>query len=179
MTQIVTLKMAIASGLTQYFTGVPCSRGHITRRSVATRACLECKKAWRRTEAGKKCARRQTKRWRTETEAGREARRRGRRNHRKTLAWKVHVSRQILIHNARKKAAFPPWADARIIAQFHLDCPKGFHVDHIIPLKGITADGYPVSGLHVLPNLQYLPALENCTKSNRMRRHEQDMCEAA
>lgn len=48
------------------------------------------------------------------------------------------------------------------------DC-VGYHVDHIIPLKGFTEEGYEVCGLHILENLQYLPAGENQTKFNRMR----------
>jgi hypothetical protein len=56
----------------------------------------------------------------------------------------------------------PKWADIKAIEQFYLNCPKGYHVDHIIPLQGKN-----VRGLHVLENLQYLPAKENISKKNK------------
>src|ERR1035437_988360 len=57
---------------------------------------------------------------------------------------------------ALKLRAFPLWANRENIKEIYKHCPKGFHVDHEIPLKGKN-----VSGLHVEFNLQYLPALEN------------------
>ena len=57
----------------------------------------------------------------------------------------------------------PKWADLKAIEQFYLNCPKGFHVDHIIPLQGKD-----VRGLHVLENLQYLPAKDNISKGNKL-----------
>lgn len=63
---------------------------------------------------------------------------------------------------SRMKVATPRWADIGAIRKFYEACPAGMHVDHVIPLKGKL-----ISGLHVLENLQYLPAQENQRKLNR------------
>jgi hypothetical protein len=57
----------------------------------------------------------------------------------------------------------PKWADLAAIDEFYRNRPQGYHVDHIIPLRGEN-----VCGLHVLENLQYLPAAENLAKGNRL-----------
>jgi hypothetical protein len=63
---------------------------------------------------------------------------------------------------AAKLERVPAWADLEKIKEFYKNRPEGYHVDHIIPLQGEK-----VSGLHVLSNLQYLPAKENISKSNK------------
>lgn len=64
---------------------------------------------------------------------------------------------------AQKLKATPKWSNLDLIKEFYANCPKGFEVDHIIPLQGKI-----VSGLHVEYNLQYLPKSENKRKGNRM-----------
>jgi hypothetical protein len=63
---------------------------------------------------------------------------------------------------AQEKRSTPAWAEHERIAEFYANCPPGWHVDHFYPIQG-----QHVSGLHVLANLQYLPATENLRKSNR------------
>jgi hypothetical protein len=67
------------------------------------------------------------------------------------------------IRRATKLNATPKFANIKKIKEIYKNCPKGFHVDHIIPLKNKL-----VCGLHVEWNLQYLPAKENLSKSNKL-----------
>jgi hypothetical protein len=62
----------------------------------------------------------------------------------------------------RVKQVTPKWADLDAIKDFYMKRPIGYHVDHIVPINGEN-----VTGLHVLNNLQYLPAKENLAKSNK------------
>lgn len=73
------------------------------------------------------------------------------------------------LHFRRKdvKDRTPPWVSRPDLLAVYAGCPKGMHVDHIVPLKGYV-DGRRVSGLHVPWNLQYLSPSENLRKSNRI-----------
>lgn len=66
------------------------------------------------------------------------------------------------LYRTRKQQQCPSWANIEAIKQIYLTCPNGYHVDHIVPLKGKL-----VSGLHVETNLQHLPAKENMQKRNK------------
>lgn len=61
----------------------------------------------------------------------------------------------------------PKWVDLNEILEVYANCPKGYEVDHIIPLRG-SIDGRPVTGLHVAYNLQYLTPTQNRKKRHRI-----------
>lgn len=54
MKEIISRKEAKVLGLTHYFTGKPCSRGHLSLRYVTTCQCVECLNKWQIENADKK-----------------------------------------------------------------------------------------------------------------------------
>lgn len=172
---------AMEAGESTYLSESTCVNGHTSERETRSGRCIQCRRdAERRTykekyqtkikpristpEARKKAAEKQKdfrnkwseERLAAERERAKLAAREWRKNnplHRNALKRKYVADRAMRI---------PKWADMSKITEFYLGCPPGYHVDHIIPMRGKS-----VSGLHVHYNLQYLPAIENMRKNNR------------
>jgi len=68
-----------------------------------------------------------------------------------------------LMKEEKIRMATPKWCDKSALNKFIIGCPEGYHVDHIIPMRGED-----VWGLNIPENLQYLPAQENLSKSNKV-----------
>lgn len=158
------------------FTGLPCVRGHIAERFVSCGVCVECNRqnaaARRRshpeqTRAAVRIAHAKydysasyeisNARWRAANPD--KLRQYRRRSYEKSdpAYWRAKRAER----RAREKQQMPAWADREAIAKIYAQCPKGHHVDHVIPLRGRL-----VSGLHVEANLQYLTASANHRKHN-------------
>ena len=127
-----TAKEAAAIGLGTYFTGKPCSKGHVYIRLVCNRGCYACI---------------------IESQA----------RYDKTPKGRANIRRKSHAKQEKIRIATPKWSDKSAVNRFLDGCPEGHHIDHIVPLRGKS-----VCGLHVLENLQYLPAQENLKKSNKV-----------
>jgi hypothetical protein len=71
-------------------------------------------------------------------------------------------------YKANKRKATPVWANNKLIQNIYKNCPEGFHVDHIYPLRSPI-----MCGLHVENNLQYLKAEQNIAKNNKVNFKDQ------
>ena len=170
--------LAKQNGEKHYMADKPCKRGHIGLRITATGTCVECKniKERERYYSNPEATKAKTKK---KYDANAETIRARRRdwyyaNIEQARAEAAPRSRSWRKNNPKHHNAFtaahkkvikirtPSWSDMTKIVEFYKGCPDGYHVDHVIPLRGNI-----VSGLHVVENLQYLPARENISKSNR------------
>lgn len=169
-------------GAPTYFTGAPCVRGHVDMRDTRTGQCMVCRRELEAQRvANNRVAYNAKKRKEREqhleiiaararmarlTESPERRAIRLERAKQKAKLWRTqNPKHHLALTNAHKvtiKIRTPLWADKQKIVSVYKQCPPGYQVDHIIPLRGDL-----VSGLHVAENLQYLPAAQNRAKSNK------------
>lgn len=181
---------AVSLNVRRYYTGNPCKHGHLEQRDTK-HGCLGCRRV-NKSERGKtpegrakrralesrrrktdkgRAAERARRRRKMEAinsdplllEAYREKQRERRRRYGATPNGKANFRRKSLEKELKVRQATPPWHDRSSVNEFLANCPDGHHIDHIVPLRGKN-----VCGLHTLANLQYLPAKENMSKSNKV-----------
>lgn len=178
---------AKANGDKHYIPVIPCKRGHLSKRLTSGGGCVECKnvvyrEAYARNPSKfiEKAAKARKKRPEIAKEIARkswikhkEKRLKESKDYReknkdkvsaKAKEWRKNNWGKVLACNAQRKKIIkqrtPVWADKKAILEFYINRPEGYEVDHILPLQGKF-----VSGLHVLENLQYLPAKDNHVKN--------------
>jgi hypothetical protein len=172
---------AMQQGLKHYVAEKPCKRGHFSLRITNTGTCIECRRIKEteryyvnpnKTKANtrrKYYAHREKivekARISRATESPEKRAARLEQAKLKARVWRAnnpkHHNALTTAHKKVVKQRTPAWANLQKIVEFYKNCPEGYQVDHIIPLRGKK-----VSGLHVVENLQYLTAKENRNKSN-------------
>ena len=177
---------AKAQGATHYFTGIPCSRGHIALRKTKG-ACVECmKEDWAidnakrsqkpKSESSKAAGRRYYERNKEAVKARAAARPLEEKKRHKSAyknanpeLYKALVS----VRKRRHRSATPPWITKEQkleMRKLYLSAQRltkltgeRYVVDHIVPL--INPE---VCGLHVPWNLRVMTQEENLKKSNKL-----------
>jgi hypothetical protein len=165
-----------------YFTGKPCKNGHVSQRYLSNSECVKCRaekntllkekqQAWAKENRDRKNAMSRAHYHANLEQQQERGRMKWVNNSEKVKATnKAWANKNAGIwkhYSAKRRAALkqrtPSWACMETIKAVYRDCPEGFHVDHIVPLRGKT-----VCGFHSQHNLQYLPAAENQRKFNRL-----------
>jgi 5-methylcytosine-specific restriction endonuclease McrA len=181
-----TRSEAKASGATHYFTGIPCTRGHIALRKTKG-SCVECtKEDWAidnekrkekpKSEAAKAAGRRYYEKHKELVVARAAARppeeRRKARNKHKEKNPELYKA-LTSVRKRRHRAATPKWVTKEQktqMRQMYLEAQRlteitkeRYVVDHIVPLINDS-----VCGLHVPWNLRVMTQEENLKKSNKL-----------
>lgn len=166
-------KEALLLGEKQYFTGKPCTQGHVAKRRTKTGECLQCRAVflveWRKKNPNK-VKEHNDKQYAVHKDS---LINRSRINYRRFKeVYKTKVLANVRKRQAAKIQRTPKWLTENDIwmmqEAYHLADMRtklfgiNWHVDHIIPLRGKL-----VSGLHTPYNLQVIPAKQNISKANR------------
>jgi hypothetical protein len=173
--KVITRKEAILLGLKRYFTGNLCKRNHLSYRKISNSGCLECHRTSERKNS-KSVARKEKHRQHQERYRKNNPEHvRGIVRKSNNKAYKENPGKykaRVAARKAYKIKATPRWTTKCMflnIEKFYQGCPRGYQVDHIVPLKGNN-----ICGLHVHPNLQYLTTEENASKKNHFVPYYQD-----
>lgn len=183
MTHLITRAAAKREGLTRYFTGEPCIRGHISERHTVNGDCNVCacakKRAYKRLHASTvNAANQRYRRENLEAAKAREAglrirnaeqmRKNAARYRASELGRTGHAARESKRRSDLLQRT-PSWSDANAIQEVYVQAARltaetgvPHDVDHVFPLKGKL-----VSGLHVANNLRPIHASINRRKHNK------------
>lgn len=181
-----TREEAKRTGAKFYFTGKPCTRGHVAPRKTKGN-CTECikedwvtdnerRKALPKSEASKAAGKRYYERNKDLVKAKAAARPNAEKHKHKRNHKKENLEYYRVLCNARRRRhreATPAWLTSeqkQDIKQLYIEAQKitkltgvRYEVDHIIPLINDS-----VCGLHVPWNLQVIPKIDNLKKANKI-----------
>lgn len=173
-----TGKEARLLGVTRYYTGIACKRGHLSERYADGGGCVECDKQRVRPEGQRKKTSKQyyesnkekchdsTKKWRNKSGMAYEYVKRSRAKNPSLMQFanaKRHASK---MKRTPSWLNLGHWFEMESVYKYCSALRKiglDYEVDHIVPMQGQF-----VSGLHVPWNLQILTGKENSSKGNRV-----------
>lgn len=189
-----TYSEAKSAGLTRYFTGAPCPRGHIAERLVSVRACIAClrerkrewseqnpekvnaqKRAYCNANLEKVKALKSANQKLHRAKANERSRRWYHENREKakeaTALWQRNnpsrVAAKAMKYHSDKMHRTPAWADLNAIDAVYAKASALRDAGQDVQVDhDIPLRGKMVSGLHVHNNLKILTAAENRSKSN-------------
>lgn len=176
-------KEAKQLGMKQYSTGKPCKYGHISPRFTSTSGCVECltmhNTSPRQVEVKKQSRERlkdkenakarekynntkeyQSERKRIDREKNPEKYKLRARKYQQSN--KPKMAAKSAKRRSDKLQATPPWVVGEVVREIEAiyeKCPRGWHVDHVFPLRGDNS-----CGLHVPENLSIIPKWLNVRK---------------
>ena len=192
----MTRKQARAAGLTRYFTGKPCKRGHVAERRMSD-GCVVCMHqyatAWQKANPEKVKAKglayRAVNRERLNAKTAEWRKNNPEKSAALTRAWneankeKVKVTKSAwrkreagavneaqMRRFAAKKQRTPKWADLEKIKKVYDLCARFRSLGcdfHVDHV--IPLQGRNVCGLHVHNNLEIIEASKNRSKSNQLQ----------
>lgn len=160
---VISFSEARALGLKRYFTGKPCTNGHVCERDTSKGMCIDCerersrKKSVGRYQRDKSKDPAKLKQWYADRYLREHEKRKAnaRDNYAKNKS-RYNATSLIRSKNLRQRTL-----DKEGVFLFYKNRPEGMEVDHIIPLN------HPlVCGLHCPANFQYLTREANRKKSN-------------
>ena len=166
-------QIALEANETHYFTGNPCKHGHIAKRRVNDRVCMECdnviKKQYLIDNPEKVAEQKRNGYIKNKAKYLKQKQQYRQEN-------KGKINALVAKRKSYIKQATPAWVGKEelwlITEIYELAALRtklfgfGWHVDHIIPLQGKL-----VSGLHVPENMRVIPAIENIKKKNKFEVH--------
>ena len=162
-----------------YFTGIPCKRGHIAKRLVSTRACLECQKIankeWRERNPGAMYA--AVKSWREVNKdkvAGYFAKRCSSAHGNVAIRISRGISKAIGSNKAGRHwetlvgyslDELKKHLERQFVKGMNWDNKSKWHIDHIVPKHSFSLDSdESIKACWALSNLRPIWASENCKK---------------
>lgn len=172
----ITRADATSQGSRYYFTGLPCRRGHTAERYAGNGRCVACRradvKADRADPVARDAARAYWRRYNAKRLRTNPEHRDYMKRYLAAYAVSGKLAEALRRHQGKRKGmeAFAvAWADREAIravygtaAALTRSSGTDYEVDHVVPTGSKL-----VCGLHVVENLQVIPARQNATKGNR------------